>query len=241
MRHHGKKPAGGHTMPRDNRSGVSAFLNLRVTLRLIALIAIPTAMGLIFGAIRVATADSASNQFGQIDTLARLGQQVTGLAGSLDDERDLAAGYVAAGKPAAINVQLGHQYAVTNAWITQVKASLAGIGTGYPAQAQARIQGIQAMLKALPLVRAKTAGKTNVSAIGTINLYTGMAGDLLSYTDDIAPGSADATLVDTARTLGWLSRMEDAISQERAIIYSGLLEGRFETGTTTLLDAEQAQ
>ena len=182
-------------------------------------------MGLIFGAIRVATADSASNQFGQIETLARLGQQVTGLAGSLDDERDLAAGYVAAGQPAAVRVQLEHQYAVTAAWVTQVRASLAGIGTGYPAQAQARIQGIQAMLKELPRARATTAGKTNVTAIGTINLYTGMAGDLLSYTDDIAPGSADATLVDTARTLGWLSRMEDAISQERAIIDSGLLEG----------------
>ena len=227
-------------MPRNTRSGLSAFLNLRVTMRLIALIAIPTAMGLIFGAIRVATADSASNQFGQIETLARLGQQVTGLAGSLDDERDLAVGYAAAGRPAAVHLQLEHQYGVTDQWITQVKASLAGIGTGYPAQAQARIQGIQAMLKQLPVTRATTTGKTRVTAIGTINLYTGMAGDLLSYTDDIAPGSADPTLVDTARTLGWLSRIEDAISQERAIIYSGLIEGRFEGGATTLLDAEQA-
>ncbi len=228
-------------MPSTGRFGVPAFLNLRVTQRLIALIAIPTAMGLIFGAIRVATADSSSNQFGQIETLAKLGQQVTGLAGSLDDERDLAAGYVAAGQPAAVHSQLEHQYGVTNAWVTRVKASLAGLGTGYPAQAQARIQGIQAMLKALPLARAATTGGSNVTAIGTINLYTGMAGDLLSYTDDIAPGSADPTLVDTARTLGWLSRMEDAISQERAIIYSGLIEGRFEVGGTTLLQAEQAQ
>jgi len=85
MRLHVKRLTGGHARPRSRRSGVSAFLNLRVILRLIALIAIPTAMGLTFGAIRVATADSASNQFGQIETLARLGQQVTGLAGSLED------------------------------------------------------------------------------------------------------------------------------------------------------------
>src|SRR5215472_4781867 len=102
MRVHMKKLAGGHAMPRTRRSGVSAFLNVRVTLRLIALIAIPTAMGLTFGAIRVATADSASNQYGQIETLARLGQQVGGLAESLDDERDLATGYVAAGRPVTI-------------------------------------------------------------------------------------------------------------------------------------------
>jgi signal transduction histidine kinase len=236
-----KRLGGGHAMPRSRRSGASGFLNLRVTQRLIALIAIPTAMGLTFGAIRVATADSASNQFGQIETLAKLGQQVTGLAGSLDDERDLAAGYVAAGQPAAGHGQLEGQYAATDAWATRVRASLAGLGTGYPAQAQARIQGLQAMLKALPLARAAMTDKTAVTAIGTINLYTGMAGDLLSYTDDIAPGSADPTLVDTARTLGWLSRMEDAISQERSIIYSGLIEGRFESGATTLLEAQQAQ
>jgi signal transduction histidine kinase len=241
MRLHAKKLAGGHAMPRTSRSGVSAFLNLRVTLRLIALIAIPTAMGLTFGAIRVATADSASNQFGQIETLAKLGQQVTGLAGSLDDERDLSAGYDAAGQPAAVHQQLERQYAVTDAWVTRVTASLAGLGTGYPAQAQARIQGIQAMLKALPPARAATTGKTNVTALGTINNYAGMAGDLLSYTDDIAPGSADPTLVDTARTLGWLSQMEDAISQQRAIIYSGLIEGKFEVGAVPLLEAQQAQ
>jgi signal transduction histidine kinase len=239
-----KKLAGGHAMPRTSRSGVSAFLNLRVTQRLIALIAIPTAMGLFFGAIRVATADSASNQYGQIETLARLGQQVTGLAGSLDDERDLAAGYVAAGRPATLHAQLEHQYTVTDAMTSQVKASLAGIGAGYPAQAQARIQSIQAMLKALPAARAATTASTSSStspALGMITTYTGMAGDLLTYTDDIAPGSADPTLVDTARTLGWLSRMEDVISQERATIYSGLIEKRFETGTTLALTAEQAQ
>jgi signal transduction histidine kinase len=241
MRLHVKKLAGGHAMPRTSRSGVSAFLNLRVTLRLIALIAIPTAMGLTFGAVRVATADSASNQFGQIETLAKLGQQVTGLAGSLDDERDLAAGYVAAGRSAAAHGQMERQYAVTDASVTRVRASLAGLGTGYPAQAQARILGIQAMLKELPVARATTTGRTNVTATGTINLYAGMAGDLLSYTDDIAPGSADPTLVDTARTLGWLSQMEDAISQQRAIIYSGLIEGKFEAGAVTLLEAEQAQ
>jgi len=228
-------------MPRTKRSGVSAFLNLRVIQRLIALIAIPTAMGLFFGAIRVATADSASNQFGQFETLARLGQQVTGLVGSLDDERDLAAGYVAAGRPAALHAQLEHQYAVTDALTSQVRASLAGIGAGYPAQAQARIQSIQAMLSNLPGARARTTSKTNDGALGIVNTYTGLAGDLLSYTDDIAPGSADPTLVDTARTLGWLSRLEDVISQERATINSGLLEGRFETGATPLLAAQQAQ
>jgi len=46
------------------------------------------------------TANSSANQFSQVRQLALLGQQVTGLAQSLEDERDLTAGFIAAGRPA---------------------------------------------------------------------------------------------------------------------------------------------
>jgi signal transduction histidine kinase len=245
MRHQASdvhKLVAGHARLRDDWLGMPAFRNWRVTWRLIALIVIPTAMGLVFGVIRVATADSASNQFGQIETLARLGQQVTGLEQSLDDERDLAAGYIAGGRSAVAYAQLKQQYAVTDSWVSRVRASLAGLGTGYPAQAQARIQGIQFVLRSLPQVRAATSGSATASAIGTVDDYTtGLTIYLLSYTDDIAPDSADPTLVDTARTLGWLARMEDETSQERAIMYSGLLGRHFEDTATVQLGAAQTQ
>jgi signal transduction histidine kinase len=241
MRLHVKKSASGHATPRTSRSGVSALLNWRVTPRLLALIAIPTVMGLTFGAIRVATADSAAKQFSQIETLANLGQQVIGLANSLDDERDLSAGYVAAGRPATIHRQLERQYAVTNSWLTRVKAALSGLGAGYPAQAQARIQGIQQVLGSLNEVRTSTTTGVSVSGAGTVNVYSGLTGALLSYTDDIAPGSTDPTLVDSSRTLGSIARIEDDISQQRGFIYSGLIEHKFDVGVTLLLNSEQAQ
>ena len=241
MRLHVKRLASGHAAPHTSRSGVSAFLNWRVTPRLLALIAIPTAMGLIFGAVRVATADSAATQFSQIETLANLGQQVTGLENSLDDERDLAAGYAAAGQPAAEKRQLERQYAVTNSWLARVRAALPGAGAGYPAQAQARIQGVQQVLDSLNQVRTSTTTSSSTSSAGTVNIYSGLTGALLLYTDDIAPGSTDPTLVDSARTLGSIARIEDDISQQRAFIYSGLIEQKFDVGVTLLLNSEQAQ
>jgi signal transduction histidine kinase len=241
MRFHAKTPASGHAAPHSSRSGVSAFFNWRVTPRLLALIAIPTAMGLIFGAIRVATADSAAKQFSQIETLANLGQQVIGLENSLDDERDLASGYVAAGESAAMKRQLERQYAVTNSWLAQVRAALPGVGAGYPAQAQARVQGVQGVLNSLTQVRKSTTTGTSVTSAGTANIYSGLTGSLLLYTDDIAPGSTDPTLVDSARTLGSIARIEDDISQQRAFIYSGLIEQKFDVGVTLLLNSEQAQ
>jgi signal transduction histidine kinase len=241
MRLRVKASASGHAAPHTSRSGVSSFLNWRVTPRLIALIAIPTALGLIFGAIRVATADSSANQFSQIEALANLGQQVIGLENSLDDERDLAAGYVAVGQSAAKNRQLQRQYAVTNSWVTRVRTALSGLGAGYPAQAQARIKGVQGVLDSLTQVRASTTSGVSVSGGGAVNIYSGLTGVLLLYTDDIAPGSTDPTLVDSARTLGSIARMEDDISQQRAFIYAGLIEQKFDVGVTLLLNSEQAQ
>jgi signal transduction histidine kinase len=241
MRLHVKTSASGHAAPHTSRSGLSAFLNWRVTPRLLALIAIPTAMGLIFGAVRVATADSAAKQFSQIETLANLGQQVIGLANSLDDERDLAAGYVAAGQPAATHRQLKREYAVTNSWVARVQAALSGLGAGYPAQARARIQGVQGVLNSLAKVRTSTTTGVGASGVGTVTSYSGLTGALLSYTDDVAPGSTDPTLVDSARTLGSIARIEDDISQQRAFIYSGLIEHKFDVGVTLLLNSEQAQ
>jgi signal transduction histidine kinase len=241
MRLHVKRLASGHASPRTRRTGASAFLNLRVTTRLIALIAIPTVMGLTFGVIRVTTADSAAKQYSQIETLAVLGQQVIGLANSLDDERDLSAGYVAAGRPAAEHRQLERQYAVTDSWIARVRTALSGLGGGYPAQAQARIQGVQGVLGSLAQVRTSTTTGGSVTGAGTVNIYSGLTSALLSYTDDIAPGSTDPTLVDSARTLGSIARIEDDISQQRGFIYSGLIQQKFDVGVTLLLNSEQAQ
>jgi signal transduction histidine kinase len=241
VRLHVKRRVSGHATPRSSRSGVLAFLNWRVTPRLLALIAIPTVMGLTFGAIRVATADSAAKQYSQIETLAILGQQVIGLANSLDDERDLAAGYVAAGRPAATHRQLEQQYAVTDSWLARVRSALSGLGAGYPAQAQARIQGVQEVLDSLAQVRTSTTTGISASGAGAVNIYSGLTSVLLSYTDDIAPGSTDPTLVDSARTLGSIARIEDDISQQRGFIYSGLIEQKFDVGVTLLLNSEQAQ
>jgi Nitrate and nitrite sensing len=108
-----------------------ALRNWRVTWRLIALIAIPTMMGLVFGGLRLAAANSSANEFSQVKHLAVVGQQVTGLVQALEDERDITTGYVAAGRPATRFAQLKKQYAVTDAWVARVGNLADGIGSAY--------------------------------------------------------------------------------------------------------------
>ncbi|MBV9447960.1 MAG: nitrate- and nitrite sensing domain-containing protein [Streptosporangiaceae bacterium] len=216
--------------------------NWRVTWRLIALIAIPTMMGLTFGALRVADADTAAGQFRQVEQLALLGQQVTGLEQAMEDERDLTAGYIATppGLQPGMLTQLRRQYKVTDTWSSRVESLAAGIGASYPAQAQNSTTVVLATIGDLPGVRLAAQGVTT-GALPMIIDYTSLINNLLSFDNQIAQGSASATLTNTARTLGSLTRVKEDASLQRAILYSALLEGQFELGAPEQLSSAQAQ
>ena len=83
--------------PRDRKGSRLALRNWRVPWRLIALIAIPTVVAMAFAGLRVAAAASSAADFGRSAQLAALGQQVTGLAQAMEDERDLSANFIADG------------------------------------------------------------------------------------------------------------------------------------------------
>lgn len=216
-----------------------ALRNWRVTWRLVALIAIPTVMGLLFGVLRITAADGAARQFSQAEQLALLGQQTAGLAQAVEDERDLTAGYVAARRPAAMLTRLEQQYTVTAAWAARVRSLAAGIGAGYPVQAQNSADVVLAMLNNLSEVRG-VLQTGDTAAMPMVMDYSALLSDLLSFNDQIAQGSGDAVLADTVRTLGSLAQMKDDASLQRAILYAALLEGRFELGATAQITSAQA-
>ena len=118
------EPAHG---PRDRMGSRLALRNWRVPWRLIALIAIPTVVAMAFAGLRVAAAAGSAANFGRSAQLAALGQQVTGLAQAMEDERDLSANFIADGRPAADRATLRRQYAVTNAWAQQVGTQMRGV------------------------------------------------------------------------------------------------------------------
>jgi len=131
-----------------------ALRNWRVPWRLIALIAIPTVVAMAFAGLRVAAAASSAANFGRSAQLAALGQQVTGLAQAMEDERDLSANFIADGRPAADRATLQRQYAVTNAWAQRVGAQMRGVGGAFPAQTRADAAAVIARIPDLPNLRS---------------------------------------------------------------------------------------
>jgi signal transduction histidine kinase len=234
-------PPAGQARDRRGRAGPAlALRNWRVPWRLIALIAIPTVVAMAFAALRVEAAASSAATFGRSAQLAALGQQVTGLAQAMEDERDLTASFIAEGRPAAGRAALQKQYAVTDARARKVGARIRQVGSAFPALTRTHAAAVIARIADLPDLRSyATVG--SAPALTTINDYTLATADLFTFDDDIAQQAGSSALVGKVRALGSLSRMKDQASVQRAILQAALISGRFAPGSLNALLAAQAQ
>ena len=224
----------------DLAGSALALRNWRVPWRLIALIVIPTVMGMVFAGLRVDVAASSAATFGRVEQLAVLGQEITDLAQAMEYERDLTAAFIADGRPAAGLAALKKQYAVTDGSAAKVRVLALGVGAAFPAQTRTNAAAVLARIADLPDLRSSGV-QSQTPALIVITNYSQATADLFSLNDDIAQEGGNAALVASVRTLGSLSRMKDQASQQRAILYTALVEGQFEPGALTALTAAQAQ
>jgi hypothetical protein len=232
------QPAGQAMARRDGPA--LALRNWRVPWRLIALIAIPTAVAMVFAGLRVAAAAGSAATFGRAAQLAVLGQQITGLAQAMEDERDLTAAFIAAGRPPTGRAAVQKQYAVTDAWAQAVRARTRGVGGAFPVQTRTDAAAVMTRITDLPDLRSYAMG-SDAPALAVVTEYALATGDLFTFDDHIAQQAGSSVLVGSVRALGSLSRMKDQVSQQRAILQTALLKGRLEPGALDALIAAQAQ
>src|ERR1039457_2566061 len=101
-------------LPAQRGAGsVLAPRNWRVACRLIALVAIPTVLGLALTGLQVTDATRSAAVYGQVGRLAVLGQRGTTLAQEMSGERAGTVALSADGRPALCNVALHRQYVIT--------------------------------------------------------------------------------------------------------------------------------
>ena len=122
--------------PTDVKPTRSRLLNLSdwpVSRRLFAVIVLALIMGLVFGGLRVATAEGSAEQSGRALQLANLGEKVNSLVQTLQNERDVAAVVITSGTtPGFMSLT-----AKTDTAAAQVRSLAVGIGGGFPANIQA--------------------------------------------------------------------------------------------------------
>ena len=207
---------------------------------LIAVAALPLALALALIGLRVSNAARTADAYGQVARLGAVGQQVTGLARAMADERSSAAAFIASGRPAADLPALQRQYVITDSQAIRVRRLISQLGHGYPAQTRAGAAEVLASIDKLPGLRQQTA-RGQTSALAVIRGYSAATAGLFPVNDGIADRSGNFALVSSVPALGSLSRMIDHASQQQAILGVALAEGRFAPRALTALTTAQSQ
>ena len=195
-------------------SGPGAALSgRRVRWRLAAIIAVPTVIAAVLGALQISGDVSSYAASGRVQHLARLDAAVVNLTQKLEDERDLSAAYAARED----NGPLTRARAATDAAASAVRADAAGVGAGY---SPGTVQHLNALLKRLTVLGDI---RGTVSAPGVIPLYSlGVIRPAITFSTAAGDGTGDARLQATVTTLAALLRVENEMSVQRAVLFAAL-------------------
>jgi len=199
--------------------------NWRVPVRLVALIAIPTAVAVLLAGLRVSNALGDATVFQRIEQLAALGDKVTALVQTLETERDSTARYVTAKTPEA-RAALSQSQKNVDAAARDVRTRSGDIGEDFTPVVRTGVQNMLIRINSLPSLRQTTSASA-LPALPGIEKYSQFIAELLDLNDRIAQGSTDTDISEAVRTLGALSRAKEQSSRERAILTVALNGGRF--------------
>ena len=181
--------------------------------RLAAIIAVPTVIAAVLGALKISGDVSSYAASGRVQHLARLDAAVVNLTQKLEDERDLSAAYAARED----NGPLTRARAATDAAASAVRADAAGVGAGYSAGTVRDLNALLAGLTVLGDIRG------TVPAPGVIPLYSlDVIRPAITFSTAAGDGTGDARLQASVTTLAALLRVENELSVQRAILYAAL-------------------
>jgi signal transduction histidine kinase len=245
-------PPGAHSPGGQLRRPSWHLRNWRVRWRILALVLIPSVAALVLGGVRIQAARDTSAAAGRTGQLAALGTNLTALVESLQDERDLTAGYVsgklsnnmAQARPLLGQVQA--QERITDARTLVVVAGIGQIGSAFPAVATKDLATVQQSLGATTELRALAGtapggtAPSQMSALPLIVRYSNLIATLLEFDNDIAAGSSNAQLGQTVTSFTALAQMQEDASQQRALVFAALQSGAFETGALSAVTAAQS-
>jgi Nitrate and nitrite sensing len=223
------------------RTGL-ALVGGRVSWWPAAAVAVVIAAALVVGAIRTDQAHSRAASDQHMAQMASLASAISALAAGMEDEQNLAAVYIAQGRPVTADalVTFQGQEAVTNRQADQVSSLARQAGSGLAPSARAALDVVLSDLRDLLAIR-EDAVSTRMPVLDVIDQYSRAVSGLLAFDSQIAPETTDAALARDARALSALEQAENAAAQERSILGAALMTRHFQAGEAQALSAAQSQ
>ncbi|MFF5209865.1 nitrate- and nitrite sensing domain-containing protein [Streptosporangium sp. NPDC000396] len=208
--------------------------------RLIALVLIPTLVGLVLGAGSVMSSLQRADHYGQLNDAAMLVGRLATLAHELSYERDLSARFIAGGRSSEGLALLRKQHGVVDKASSEATTNLE-LTRGHLDQITAEeFQRVADRIKEISALRAAVVD-TQLQPQPAIDTYSRSIEDLLSLHDNVTQGESDGSLIRGAALLGALAQAKNEVSKERAVLAVALQLGRFDTSGMDAMVAARAQ
>jgi signal transduction histidine kinase len=223
---HGAAGTRARALQRGKTGGASAAINSvrrrplnlsdwPVARRLFAVIVAALLMGVIFGGLRVADAESSAGQFSRVSQLANLGQQLTVLADDLQNERDETLSlfsFSASGGTA----RLQPFFAKTDAGVTAVEQA-SHIG-GLPANIENDIQTVLNDIKPARITVLQQTLNQPQDVFSVIGNYGADISDMIALADQVDQGVSDSTLASEVQAYNALALAKEQASEQRGLL-----------------------
>ncbi|MDP4504604.1 sensor histidine kinase [Nonomuraea turcica] len=199
--------------------------------RLVALILIPTVVGVLLAGVQLANAIGTSAEYRRLTQVAELVQRIGALNHELGKERTLTAWYVADRDRAGRFVQLKTQREATDKIKAQVLTAASNIDETHSTRVQDGVVSLKRWLDGLDSLRDSMVG--NVPARAAIGTYSTMIGIFSSVQDGLGDGVNDDLLQRDVAALGSLQRMKEEVSRQQIILIVALVDGELDNEALT--------
>jgi HAMP domain-containing protein len=190
---------------------------------LIALILIPTIVGVLLAGVQLANAIGTSSEYRRLTQVAELVQHIGALNHELAKERTLTAWYVTDRSKGGRLVQLKTQRAAVDKVKKTVLASLSAIDATHSTRVQEGVENTRRWLNGLDSLRTSMVAQ-GVPPRAAITTYTTMIGTFSTIQGDLGDGVNDDDLQGEVAALGSLQRVKEEVSKQQVILMIALIE-----------------
>ncbi|MFI6602051.1 nitrate- and nitrite sensing domain-containing protein [Nonomuraea sp. NPDC050536] len=195
--------------------------------RLVALILIPTIVGVLLAGVQLANAIGTSADYRRLTQVAELVQRVGVLTHELGKERLLTAWYVADSRRPRGMGQLRAERQKVDAAKQRVVEAMSSIDASHSARVLDEVTQIRRWLTGLDGLRANIVGNS-VPPRAAIRTFSSMIQVLQDLQDDLGDGVNDDRLQGDVAALTALSRAKEEVSRQQVILVVALVERKMD-------------
>ncbi|GGO74112.1 sensor histidine kinase [Nonomuraea cavernae] len=191
--------------------------------RLVALILIPTVVGVLLAGVQLADAIGTSAEYRRLTQVAELVQETGQLSHELGKERTLTAWYIADRRRAGRLAQLGTQRKAVDAAKARVLTAMQAIDASHSPRVLAEVVEMRRWLDGLGGLRESIVGDS-VPPRAAVRTFSTMIEVLANLQSDLAAGVSDDRLQGDVAALSALGRMKEEVSRQQVILVVALIE-----------------